>query len=358
MLKDLDRQRGPATGVQLAALQGLGLVSVNRIQWHRATSLALWVLAVTISVFVAQQSMNRWSSQPVALENGQPAAKRTGSEQALSDKASPAVKQEAVPAESVAVERASLAEAPNQQIAEPKTLAAETRGRAIEPPVAPETRPKAAQQKATTRNSSEPVKALTPRQKSDRLFSSSQRALAEGHQHQAMSLLEQTLAEYPGHLNARAQLAALLLDMQRAAEAEQLLAEGLATGPYQLALAKPYAQLLAARNGLDAALETLDTAIRHNQKSDPEALALRAAIFYRLGRHRESVNDYELALQTQPHESVWWTGLAVALEHDRQYQRALAAYERAARMPLEDAVLAYVRQRIQALRSSNPANGG
>jgi len=150
------------------------------------------------------------------------------------------------------------------------------------------------------------------------------------------------------HIRARSQVAALQLSRHHTDEAEQLLAEGLLTDPRQLALARAYAQLLAARNELVPALRALDAAIAHS-RADPETLALRAAILYRMGRHTESVVDYQLALQIQPYQALWWTGLAVALEQSGQVRPALEAFRRAAELPLDTPVENYVKQRIRTL---------
>jgi MSHA biogenesis protein MshN len=165
-------------------------------------------------------------------------------------------------------------------------------------------------------------------------------------------LLRQALDEYSRHVSARSQLAALHVSRQQEDKAERLLAEGLVTDSNQLALARPYAQLLSARDELVPALEALDRAIGQRQ-ADAETLALRAAILYRIGRHTESASDYRQALQVQPNQALWWTGLAVALEQSSRSAQALEAYQRAVKLPLENPVDDYVKQRIHALSNKD-----
>jgi MSHA biogenesis protein MshN len=124
-----------------------------------------------------------------------------------------------------------------------------------------------------------------------------------------------------------------------------MLAAGLAIDPHARALAKPYAQLLAARGALQAALDVLAEV-----PPDAETTALRAAILHRIGNHAEAASAYEDALREQPEQAVWWTGLAIAREHNQEPRKALQAYRRAARLQLSDPVREYVEHRMQALQ--------
>jgi hypothetical protein len=196
-----------------------------------------------------------------------------------------------------------------------------------------------------------PVRVLSPEDKAERLYRGARLALSRQQQQRGEQLLWQALDEHSGHIGARSQLASLLLSRQEQDRAEVLLAEGLAADADQLTLARPYAQLLAAKGELAAALEALDGAIGQ-RRSDPETWALRAAILYRLGRHSESADAYRKALRAQPKRAIWWTGLGVALEQGGAQRSALDAFQRASSLPLEKAVSEYVKQRIQVLRDT------
>ena len=196
-----------------------------------------------------------------------------------------------------------------------------------------------------------PVSTLTPAQKAERFFTQAQRALSSGQQRNGEQLLRRALDENPRHVAARSQMVALLLNRHEELQAEQLLADGLISDADQLALARPYARLLAERGELIPALETLDHAIGQ-QQPDAETLALRAALLYGLERLAESAEDYRKALRIQANRGLWWSGLAVALEQDGQRQQALVAFRRAAHLPLNKPVDEYVKQRIRALSSN------
>ena len=127
--------------------------------------------------------------------------------------------------------------------------------------------------------------------------------------------------------------------------AERLLGEGLAIDSQASALAHPYAQLLAERGALQAALQALG-----DIHPDAESEALRAALLHRAGHHAEAAGAYEDALREQPEQALWWTGLAIAREHNQEPRAALQAYRRAARLQLSGTVRQYVEQRMQALQ--------
>jgi len=333
MLRDLDSRRGPANGAQLAALQSLGLVSTNRIQWPGSLAFLGWGLGGALLIIISYQAVDWWMHKSRSAHVSVPAVQLIADDNALA---------EAVPA--TKPEPAVSAPAPAQISATPPrpTAVAE---------VSESREPVAVADKIIPR----PIKTLTPQQRAERVFVRAQQALANHQPQRSERLLRDTLNEFPGHTAARTQLAALLVSQQQTEKAELLLADGLSTDPYQLELARPYAQLLAARDVLMPALEALDRAI-NQVGADAESLALRAALLYRMDRHAESVTAYRRALDDHPHKALWWTGLAVSLEHSGESVQALAAYRRAVDLPLEQAVNDYVQQRIEQLRLAGPRN--
>jgi len=334
MLKDLDQRRGPLNETQFAALQGMGLVNINQLKWHRGLPLAAGFVAGIMAILVSYQANTWWNNKPESkpVFIPQAATEVAGPEQnaKLDTVATPDNIHAAAPAR--IADKVDFKENPLD-----KPAVRHTESPTTAPPTALET-------------DSAPVTVLTAEQKAERLFTRAQRALSRDQQQRGENLLRKALTEYSGHQRARSQLAALLLSRKQEDRAERVLAEGLATDSRQPALARPYAQLLAARGELVPALETLDRAIDQRQP-DPETLALRAAILDRMDRHTESAATYRKALQLQPQRALWWTGLAVALERDSQTGQALEAYQHAARRPLDKPVADYVNQRIQVLRN-------
>ena len=333
MLRDLDSRRGPANGAQLAALQSLGLVSTNRIQWPGSLAFLGWGLGGALLIIISYQAVNWW------MHKSRPAHVSAPVEQLIADDSALA---ETVPAAKTGPAVSMPAPAEISDTQPQQTAVAE---------VSKSREPVAVADKIIPR----PIRTLTPRQKAERVFVRAQQALANHQPQRGERLLRDTLNEFPGHTAARTQLVALLVSRQQTEKAELLLADGLSTDPYQLELARPYAQLLAARDVLMPALEALDRA-SNQAGADAESLALRAALLYRMDRHAESVIAYRRALDDQPQRALWWTGLAVSLEHSGESAQALAAYRRAVDLPLEKAVNDYVQQRIEKLRYAGPRN--
>jgi MSHA biogenesis protein MshN len=192
----------------------------------------------------------------------------------------------------------------------------------------------------------QPVRNLSPEQSAEQHFAQAQHALAEQNWQRAERLLEETLNVLPAHVEARTQLASLLVTRQANDAAERLLGEGLAIDSQASALAHPYAQLLAERGALQTALDVLA-----GVPLDAETEALRAALLHRMGNHAEAAGAYEYALRKQPDQALWWTGLAIAREHNQEPGEALQAYQRAARLQVSGALRKYVEQRVQALQT-------
>ena len=334
MLRDLDQRRGPAAGADVAALHSLGLLgnggTTRRpgrpgLVWGAAgiAAVALCWLAGSVTGAGDDQTAATLTTQPLPM----PPPTRTP------DPARPA---------QVGLQRAQRATEPPRQRslqADPQPIAA------IEPVSVPE-----AAHPATTAAKAPATKIVTlaPREKADRLFNKAQTALARHDNDSAAHLLQQVLAEDPRYKTAREQLVTLTIRNGQPERAEALLLEGLALSPRHTELAIAYAQLLVERGALAPALAWLEE-FANGGPADADLLALQAAIQDRLQRYAEAVDSYRAALRLRPGQAVWWTGLGVALEHSGQSSAALSSYRRAAQLPAQDAVRAFVEQRIQAL---------
>ena len=340
MLRDLDARRSPAGNTPVATLQGVGPVRPRRTVRQRGLVLGAWaLLAGTLLALIGlttdhddpeQLSGTDWA--PLALPQPTPRSRSTGHASprlpATSGPISSAQRTEhaapAAPVEADSSPAPTVASEDKQQVATPMVASA-----ALEPAVV----------------APQPVRNRSPEQNAQQHFARAQRALAAQNWRDAESLLEQTLKLLPEHLEARTQLASLLVARQANQAAERLLREGLAIDPQAGALAKPYAQLLAERGAPQAALQALG-----DIHPDAESEALRAALLHRAGHHAEAAGAYEDALREQPEQALWWTGLAIAREHNEEPRAALQAYRRAARLQLNGTVRQYVEQRMQALQ--------
>jgi Flp pilus assembly protein TadD len=101
-------------------------------------------------------------------------------------------------------------------------------------------------------------------------------------------------------------------------------------------------QLADARPG--AAWELL-TRLESQLGNDPESWALRGNAAQRLGRHQDSANAYQAALQLRPNEQRWLLGAAVSLAALGQAAAAGDMTDKARAVgPVAKDVLAYLRQ--------------
>ena len=172
-------------------------------------------------------------------------------------------------------------------------------------------------------------KQVTPQQSVDNSYRRALTHLQDGRLDEAMALLQQTLQRDPRHQGARETLVRLLLEAQRPDEAMRQLQQSLALDPKQPAQAMTLARLQLDRpGGGAAALDTLKRSLPFAGEH-LDYRALLAGVLQREQRYREAAEQYQLALQSAPDNSVWWMGLGIALQADSQPVQARAAFERA-----------------------------
>ena len=171
-----------------------------------------------------------------------------------------------------------------------------------------------------------PAPGLSSRQTAENDYRRALAALQEGRTGEAVTGLEQALAADPRHDAARQTLIGLLLEGGRADDAIYQLRLGLALDARQVALAMVLARLQVERGG--PALDTLMRTLPFAGGNGPYQ-AFLAALLERGGRHVEAAEHYRLALQTAPQNGLWWMGLGLALQADKQAAQARDAFAHA-----------------------------
>jgi tetratricopeptide (TPR) repeat protein len=331
MLRDLDRQHGPAGSAEVGALRGLGLTGPAQRHRPRTAQWLIWPAAAAALLALVYWSADRF----VTDANPSAAGTELTRAKSLPLPRPPVDAQHPVPAP----QQASLSKvgtgvpvAATPALASVEVRTGAVRARAVVPAARPSTT----------------VSLPGAEETAARRFVQAQQALAAADYPRARQLLTALLDAYPRHTAARRQLAALMIREGSPGKAEEVLAAGLALAPENVAMARLYAQLLTERGAPAAALQVLEP-ITAGHQSDAQTLALRAAIHERLQRYAAAAQDYREALRLQPRQALWWTGLAVALEHDGKHEPALEAYRRAARLPVENAVKVFITERIRIL---------
>jgi MSHA biogenesis protein MshN len=154
----------------------------------------------------------------------------------------------------------------------------------------------------------------------------------------------------PGHEGARQTMVALLLEAKRVDEAAVSLQEGLAVDTGNTSFAMLLARIMVESNDIPTALFVLQ---RHAAPpgSNPDFHAFEAALYQRLDRHKEAIEQYQAALRLSPSAGVWWLGLGISLQAVDRPKDALDAFTRAKSSGnLAPDLLAFVEQRLGQLQ--------
>jgi MSHA biogenesis protein MshN len=170
-------------------------------------------------------------------------------------------------------------------------------------------------------------KQVTPQQRVENEYRRALGYLQDGRVAEAMTGLQQTLQLDPRHQGARETLIRLLLEAQRPDDAVRQLQLSLGLDPKQPAQAMMLARLQLDKNA-GAALDTLMRSLPY-AADNGEYRAFLAGVLQRQQRYHDAAEQYELALQSAPDNSVWWMGLGIALQADNRPAQARQAYERA-----------------------------
>lgn len=177
--------------------------------------------------------------------------------------------------------------------------------------------------------------------------------LRQGRLAEAEAGFRAALTQDRSHSAARQALIGLLVDAGRNADAEAVLRETLAVNPRQPRHAMLLARLELDRGDALAAARTLE-AVRQYAGVDAEYFAFLAAVYQRLGRHREAAELYANALAVAPGNAVWMMGLGISLQALQRTEDARAAFSRAAgSKTLNPDLQAFVESRLRDLSLPN-----
>ena len=154
----------------------------------------------------------------------------------------------------------------------------------------------------------------------------------------------------PGHEAARQTLVALLIETKRVDEAALSLQEALAVDAGNTGFAMLLARIMVESNDIPTALVVLQ---RHAAPPDrnPDFHAFAGALYQRLDRHKEAIEQYQAALRLAPSAGVWWLGLGISLQAVGRPKDAQEAFTRAKSAGnLAPDLLGFVDQRLRQLQ--------
>ncbi len=193
------------------------------------------------------------------------------------------------------------------------------------------------------------LRPLTRQEQAQQAWQRGQQQLAANDSASARLSLTRAITLAPSMTQARASLAALLINEGRLGEAEELLRDGLSRTTRSPELARLYARLLLHRRQPGEAIDILRTSAPA-LSADSEYHALLASALLQENNAADAAGIYRRLLQNDPARGTWWLGLAVSLETLGERDRAYHAYQQAARTDEGKHRLAgLIRQRLQRL---------
>jgi MSHA biogenesis protein MshN len=190
----------------------------------------------------------------------------------------------------------------------------------------------------------------TPVERAESEFRRAVTLVNQGRIAEGMDGLRNALKINPTHETARQTLVALLLEAKRVDEAAAVLQEGLALNPENTGFAMLLARILVERNDVSGALAVLQ---KHAAPPDRNAdfHAFAAALYQRLNRHNEAIEQYQAALRLAPSAGIWWVGLGMSFQAVERPKEALEAFNTAKSAgSLAPDLLGFVDQRLKQLQ--------
>jgi len=216
-------------------------------------------------------------------------------------------------------------------------------------PVVPVATPKPA---ATVNSAVSPTVIRTqPQAETDeQLYQRGLQQVRQGNLRAAQENLSAALRMNPEFLPARLELIGVLQQLADEQQALRVIQDGLTLHPGQPELRKLVAHSLLSLQQHQSALTQLETDPVPAVAADPDYHALRAAIYQELGEYAQAAELYARLLEQRPRESLWWLGLAIALEQQGLATGARDAYRTALDVSgLRPDLERFVQERLQQL---------
>ncbi|MBD1401416.1 tetratricopeptide repeat protein [Pelovirga terrestris] len=195
-----------------------------------------------------------------------------------------------------------------------------------------------------------PIRTQPLAETDQQLYQRGLQQVREGNLGAARDNLTTALHLNPELLVARLELIGVLQRLADEQQALRVIEEGLTFHPAQSELRKLIAHYLLSLQQYQPALTRLEADPLPALAADPDYHALRAVIYQELGEYSRSAQLYARLLEQRPRESLWWLGLAIALEQQGLATGARDAYRTALDVSgLRPDLEKFVRERLQYL---------
>jgi MSHA biogenesis protein MshN len=373
MLRDLDKRNAPQDGT--AAPAG-GLSRYMRpVPARMLASDFFWrTMAMTMLFAVGWVAWLVWQLAPRSIVTDLAYQSTRGKISATAEATSPRFDSTPAPVSPAVSSSApadpALAKAPLPQLSEKVNVDMLRLATELTTPI-PQRSPRASSSRSGSKTSAAAAVSARPALagdpatapgKIDRRSNTSSHSRAESEFRRAVNLVNQgriaegmdgfrrALEIDPGHEAARQTMVALLLEQKRVDEAAVSLQEGLALDTQNTGFAMLLARIMVESNDVPTALFVLQ---RHAAPPDrnPDFHAFAAALYQRLDRHKEAIEQYQAALRLAPSAGIWWLGLGISLQAADRPKDALEAFTRAKSAGnLAPNLLGFVDQRLRQLQ--------
>jgi MSHA biogenesis protein MshN len=193
------------------------------------------------------------------------------------------------------------------------------------------------------------VRQLSARQRAENLYQQAYAGLQQGRMSDAEEALKQALQQDAGHAASRQALAVLMIESNRIAQAEKTLQDGLIIQPDNANFALTLARVQVERANISGALATLQQHLPAGE--NPDYHAFLAALLQKTDQHKAAIEQYQIALRSNPNAGAWLIGLGISCQADQQNAKALEVFQRARQSStLSPELQAFVDQRLRQLQ--------
>ncbi|MDO8988717.1 MAG: tetratricopeptide repeat protein [Sideroxyarcus sp.] len=193
------------------------------------------------------------------------------------------------------------------------------------------------------------LKKISPLQRAENEFRIANLAVQEGRTEDALTGYKGALLIDSTYKPARRAWVALLVNLKRNAEAEEVLQRGLKRDARDTSFAMQLARLQVERDAAPLALETLQKVSQYAE-GQADFQSFMAYLLHRQNRYEEAVAHYQIALKLAPNNGVWLMGMGISLQALERKEDAREAFQRAlATNTLNPQLQAFVQQKLKEL---------
>ena len=170
------------------------------------------------------------------------------------------------------------------------------------------------------------IKKLVINAPAEQDYKEALRFMSAGRVMDAKHLLARLVNQFPNFNSARESLAELLFQQGKQVEAKKLIQQGLKRQPDFIPFTELSARILVQQNKVKRAIRLLEDT-SPPMEHYPEHYAFLAALYQRNGHSDLAEQLYKQLVQTQSAKSIWWVGLAIALDSNGKTMEAMDVYK-------------------------------